>query len=177
MRLTQAPVLGRALLWLHSILSITRHVLSIEKAFYDRHTLTPGLVDGYVRANLGDRHKRAKVRRYLAHQLDPPNQRCTLEAIERLRTFDRPTLLLWGTQDPHFGREWADKLYGDIPGVRGLELLEAGHMVMEERPEEFARIVSAFLARFSLPSRAALPAQPPTHDGRSDLHVPGPRHP
>ncbi len=144
-RMTQAPAIGRVLLWLLSVPKITGFVLSLEKAFQDPRVVTAELVRGYVRANMGDSHKRAKTRRYLAQQLDPTNQRSTLEVLERLRRFDHPTLLVWGRSDPHFGPEWAEKLCSDIPGAQGVELLDAGHMVMEEKPDEFAGIVSGFL--------------------------------
>ena len=34
----------------------------------------------------------------------------------------------------------------EIPGAHGVELLDAGHLVMEERPAEFVRLVTDFLA-------------------------------
>jgi pimeloyl-ACP methyl ester carboxylesterase len=146
-RLTQSPGVGRVLLWLISFPRLARLVLSVEKAFYDPSVLTPELVRGYVRANFGDGHKRAKTRRYLSRQLAPDNQRTTVEVLELLRRFDRPTLLVWGQHDPHFGRPWAERLRGDLSGVQGLELLDAGHLVMEEKPDEYAAIVSEFFLR------------------------------
>jgi pimeloyl-ACP methyl ester carboxylesterase len=53
---------------------------------------------------------------------------------------------LWGGDDPHFGPTWGKRLFGDIPGARRLEVLpETGHLLMEERPEQFAIHVSGFL--------------------------------
>ena len=151
-RLTQLPVLGRALLWLLSFPAITRLVLGLEHAVHDRRVLTSELVRGYVRANTGQAHKRAKLRRYLARQLDPVNRRSTLDALEGLRRFDHPTLVIWGKHDPHFGPEWGKRLSQDIPGARRLELVDAGHLVMEERPDDFTRLVADFLAHPSAPS-------------------------
>jgi pimeloyl-ACP methyl ester carboxylesterase len=153
-KLTQAPGVGPVLLWLLSFPTVTRFVLSVERAFQDRRVLTPDLVRGYVRANMADAHKRAKTRRYLARQMDPANQRSTVDVVERLRRLDRPVLLLWGKHDPHFGPEWAKRLRRDIPAVRGLELLDAGHMLMEEKPDEFAAVISDFFAQHDRPARA-----------------------
>jgi pimeloyl-ACP methyl ester carboxylesterase len=118
-------------------------------AVHDPSVLTPELLDGYIRANLSDPHRRAKTRRFLAGQLDPAHSRVTLDLLPGLRHFDRPTLLIWAQDDPHFGPEWAERLRGDIPGVVGLEILpETGHLLMEERPEQFAALVRAFVAGF-----------------------------
>jgi pimeloyl-ACP methyl ester carboxylesterase len=105
------------------------------------------LLDGYVGANLGDSHRRAKTKRFLAGQLDPENNRTTMDLLDGLGRFDHPTLLVWAREDPHFGPVWGERLYRDIPGAVGLELLpETGHLLMEERPEHFATLVGEFLA-------------------------------
>jgi pimeloyl-ACP methyl ester carboxylesterase len=106
----------------------------------------PELLRGYIAANLADRHRRAKTRRFLAGQLDPANHRATTDALPGLRAFDHPTLIVWGRDDPHFGPEWAQRLRDDIPGAARVELLpDTGHLLMEERPDELARPVLDFL--------------------------------
>ena len=62
-----------------------------------------------------------------------------------LHRIDRPTLLLWGTEDrivtPAYGEGWR----GVIPGAR-LEIIpQAGHFPHWEQPEEFAERLSAFV--------------------------------
>jgi pimeloyl-ACP methyl ester carboxylesterase len=55
-------------------------------------------------------------------------------------------MLLWGAADPHFGPEWAHRLADDIPGVERVELLAgAGHLVMEDQPEQVAELLRDFL--------------------------------
>src|SRR5712691_5119248 len=62
--------------------------------------------------------------------------------------FDHPTLIVWGQDDPHFGPEWGRRLLADIPGAVGLELLpDTGHLLMEERPDELARLLLDFLTQ------------------------------
>jgi pimeloyl-ACP methyl ester carboxylesterase len=67
--------------------------------------------------------------------------------LDGLRRFDHSTLLIWAGDDPHFGPKWGERLYRDIPGAVGLQILpEAGHLLMEEKPERFAALVGEFLA-------------------------------
>lgn len=153
---TQLPFIGRAVLWAWSAPVLFRWALATGHAVGDRSALTRELARGYVRANLSDPHKRAKTRRFLAGQVDPTNNRATLDALDSLRAFDRPTLLLWGADDPHFGTQWAHCLAEDIPGVERVEVLAGvGHLVMEDQPERVAEILIEFLAPD--PARAGAP--------------------
>jgi pimeloyl-ACP methyl ester carboxylesterase len=146
-RSTQIPLLGDLVLWAWSRRSLFRWTLIDARAVHNPEALTRELLDGYIRANLGDRHRRAKTRRFLAGQLDSANNRVTLDLLEGLRRFDHPTLLVWAEDDPHFGPEWGRRLCGDVGGPVRLEMLpETGHLLMEERPERFAELVGAFLA-------------------------------
>lgn len=154
-RATQLPGLGRLLLWAWARRPLFRLALATGNAVHDRTALTDELVDGYIAANLGTAHRRARTRRFLAGQLDPANQRHTAEAGAGLRRFDRPTLILWGAEDVHFGPAWAQRLYQDIPGAHRLELLPGvGHLLMEERPEQVAAIIGDFLATTARPEVA-----------------------
>ncbi len=155
-QLTQVPAIGPLLLWLYGTRRGLRLVLSLGHAVKDKTVLTDELIDGYVRANTSDSHRRAKTGRFLAGQFDPANNRCTMDALDGLRRFTRPTLLLWGGADPHFGPEWAERLRDDVPGVVRVEVLpEVGHLLMEEDPETVATHIAEFLA---LPELAMLPS-------------------
>lgn len=146
-RLTQVPLVGDLVLRLWATRRALRYTLARAHAVHDQNVLTAELLDGYIRANLRDRHRRAKTRRFLALQFDPANNRVTMDLLDGLRRFDHPTLLLWAKDDPHFGPEWGERLRNDIPGAVRLELLpETGHLLMEERPEQFAAAVRRFLA-------------------------------
>jgi pimeloyl-ACP methyl ester carboxylesterase len=143
---TQLPLVGRLVLWAWSRPALLRWALAAGHAVADRSVLTDELADGYVRANLSDPHKRAKTRRFLAGQIDPANNRATLDALDGLRRFEHPTLLLWGGNDPHFGPPWAERLAADIPGVERVEILpDAGHLVMEDQPERVTELLAQFL--------------------------------
>lgn len=146
LRLSQAPLVGRLGAWALSKRPATWLALATGRAVKHPRVLDPELLSGYVRANLGDSHRRAKWRRFLRFQLDPANNRETLKLLDGLRRFDQPTLLLWAEDDPHVGPEWAEKLLGDIAGRSQLELVsDSGHLLMEERPGEVAAAIGRFL--------------------------------
>ena len=145
--LVRLPLLGDAALWLWSRRWAVRLTLIEGKAVHNPKVLTKELLNGYIRANMSDRHRRAKSKRFLAGQSDPANNRVTFDLLDGLRRFDHPTLLVWAAEDPHFGPKWGERLLHDIPGAVRLELLpETGHLLMEERPERFAALVDQFLA-------------------------------
>lgn len=145
-RAAQLPGLGRVVLWAWARPSLFRYALRSGKAVCDPAVLTPELLDGYIAANFADPHRRAKTRRFLGGQLDPANHRATADAVPGLRAFDHPTLIVWGEDDPHFGPDWGRRLLADIPGAQRLDLLpRTGHLLMEERPDELARVVADFL--------------------------------
>lgn len=69
--------------------------------------------------------------------LDPADLVAIEPHLARLRV---PTLLVWGTADPNFGREWAHWLRNRIPGVVDLVEIEGGRLFFPaERPDELAR--------------------------------------
>ena len=145
-RLTQIPVFGELAFWLWSRRPLLRWTLIVGKAVRNPEVLTAELLDGYIRANLSDRRRRRKLKRFLAGQFDPQHNRVTTELLDGLRRFRRPTLLVWATDDPHFGPHWGERLRADIPGAVRLELVpDTGHLLMEERPERVAELISGFL--------------------------------
>ena len=66
------------------------------------------------------------------------------DVLDRLGAIAVPTLVLVGSVDgctpPHFSRQLASA----IPGAR-LEVIEGGHLIYKERPEEFQSAVFGFL--------------------------------
>ena len=68
----------------------------------------------------------------------------TMRAIDVLRGFDRPTLLVWGRADRFFKPAFAELLAGDIPGAR-LEWLEDAHTFTPlDAPERLAAFIADF---------------------------------
>jgi pimeloyl-ACP methyl ester carboxylesterase len=70
----------------------------------------------------------------------------TLDAVDGLQKFDRPTLILWGRVDTNFGPAIAERLASDIPGVIGVEYLEhSAHMPFQEEPEAYHTALLRFI--------------------------------
>jgi pimeloyl-ACP methyl ester carboxylesterase len=146
-RLTQMPVIGPLVLKAYGTRRVHRFLLSVGHAVHDRRTLDDELIDGYIRANASDPRRRAKTARFLAGQLEPGCNQHTQDAVDGLRRFDHPALLLWGAADPHFGPAGAERLRDDLAGPVTVELLpDTGHLLMEERPDDVARKLSEFLS-------------------------------
>jgi pimeloyl-ACP methyl ester carboxylesterase len=74
-----------------------------------------------------------------AARLDPP-------ASQRLGEIRVPTLVVTGGEDVSDIHAIADRLVAQIPGARRASIPGAAHLPNLERPEEFDRLVLAFLA-------------------------------
>jgi pimeloyl-ACP methyl ester carboxylesterase len=87
-------------------------------------------------ANKGIRADLAKVVR----GIDPAD---TLAAAERLRDFDRPTLIAWGAEDRFFPLSDAERLAATLPNAR-LELIpNARAFVQLDAPERLAELIAS----------------------------------
>ena len=73
-------------------------------------------------------------------RLEPP-------ASTRLGEVRVPTLVATGDEDVRDIHEIADKLAAEIPGAERAHIAGAGHLPSLERPDEFDRIVLAFLGK------------------------------
>lgn len=96
---------------------------------------------GWIRPSLADRD----VRRDVVGLLRGIDSRDTLAAAEKLRSFERPTLLAWAREDIIFKPRFAERLARDIPNSR-LELIDDSRsFVPEDQPERLAELISAFV--------------------------------
>lgn len=65
---------------------------------------------------------------------------------DALEAFDRPSLVIWGDQDPTFRTHLGRKIASILP-AGNLEIFEhSNHFVPEDRPEALGRLISAFLS-------------------------------
>jgi haloalkane dehalogenase len=77
---------------------------------------------------------------------DHPNTAPLMAIREALRTWEKPTLVLFGDSDPIFGPRVARRIAEWIPGALPAELIEhAGHFVQEDAGEEAAARIVEFL--------------------------------
>jgi pimeloyl-ACP methyl ester carboxylesterase len=69
----------------------------------------------------------------------------TMDAIAKLRSYDRPVLIAWSRDDRFFPPSDADKLAADIPGARLEWIDRARTFSMEDQPGRLADLIAAFV--------------------------------
>ena len=65
-----------------------------------------------------------------------------------LREHRPPTLIAWGANDPSFIAAGATAFQRDLPDAE-IHLLDAGHFALDEKTDEIAGLVLAFMAKHS----------------------------
>jgi pimeloyl-ACP methyl ester carboxylesterase len=114
-----------------------------------KHDLKNAPLAGWVEPFLSDR----AIRRDTVKVLRGIDPRFTIDAAEKLRSFDRPVMLAWAVEDRFFKLRFAERLAATIPGAR-LERIEDSYtFVSEDQPERLASLIEAFAVEVS--SRAA----------------------
>jgi pimeloyl-ACP methyl ester carboxylesterase len=84
------------------------------------------------------------IRRDVIKVLKGIDPKYTFEAAEKLRTFDRPTLLAWAVEDRFFKISFAERLAETINGAK-LERIEDSYtFVSEDQPERLASLIETF---------------------------------
>jgi pimeloyl-ACP methyl ester carboxylesterase len=89
------------------------------------------------------------VRRDAIKVLRGISNRQTIEAAERLRRFDRPTLIAWAPEDRFFKLRYAERLAADIPGARLVRIDDSLTFVPEDQPERLAGAIAEFMRETS----------------------------
>jgi pimeloyl-ACP methyl ester carboxylesterase len=96
----------------------------------------------------------AEIRRDTRRLLRAIDSRDTLDAAERLRSFGRPVLVAWATEDRVFPFEHARKLADVFPRATVAEVSDSYSFVPEDQPE----VLAALIADFAAADRNAPPA-------------------
>jgi len=100
---------------------------------------------GYLAPFLADHG----VRRDALKVLRGISNRQTIEAAERLRHFDRPTLIAWAPEDRFFKLRFAERLASDIPNARLVRIEDSLTFVPEDQPERLAEAINDFIGQTS----------------------------
>jgi pimeloyl-ACP methyl ester carboxylesterase len=115
--------------------------LPIAFGWMAKRPLPDELVDRWLRPLQTQRGVRRDLRKYATSV----RRRQLLEVCQRLRSFDRPALVVWTPEDrvqrPEHGRRLADLL----PDVRLVEIPDSYTLIMRDQPEAFARAVREFV--------------------------------
>jgi pimeloyl-ACP methyl ester carboxylesterase len=110
----------------------------------------PALVRSWLEPALSDPEIKRDTRKFTISV----NKRYTLEAAERLRTFERPVLFPWGTEDRFFKLAHAKRLASALPDARIVEIPDARTFVQLDRPDAVAEAI----AEFARAERATAPS-------------------
>ena len=84
------------------------------------------------------------VRRDVAKFASSVSNEVTLQVAKDLRSFTKPTLLLWPPNDEHLPISLAERLCEDIPNARLVRVEDSHIFVPEDRPEVCAAEIAAF---------------------------------
>ena len=82
----------------------------------------------------------------------------TAVVSQALPRIGAPTLVLWGDDDRWITIAHADRFVAAIPGARKVVIPACGHVPQEEKPEEVARLLLAFLAEAESRGSASTPS-------------------
>ncbi|HXO21977.1 MAG TPA: alpha/beta fold hydrolase [Thermoanaerobaculia bacterium] len=113
---------------------------SYEKSVYDPALATPEVVAAYL-----DR-LRIEGEEDAYYGLTAPRSPTDTTADVDLTKIATPTLVLWGAEDRLVAVETGRKISARLPHSRFVVFEKTGHMPMEERPDDFLRLVGEFLA-------------------------------
>ena len=101
------------------------------------------IVDSYLKPGRSS----GGVRRDLGKVFGSVDSRYTLEAAEKLKSFDKPVLLAWASEDKLFPVEYARRLASELPNATIEEIPDSYTFIAEDQPERLAEVIGAFVRR------------------------------
>ncbi|MBW1879221.1 MAG: alpha/beta hydrolase [Deltaproteobacteria bacterium] len=149
-KLSKIPVLSNLAARLGLFEWMQTSILSdFKRGVYDRSRLSDESIREYLRPLRSGRRARKRMIAFLL----AGHPRYSELAVDGLREFDKPTMILWAADDRFLTPSWGLKLREDIPGAVVFELIPfCGHFWQEERPAEFVSHMSAFLKQHLFPA-------------------------
>jgi len=99
------------------------------------------VLDAWVAPIVNDRGVRRDARKLLRGI----SKRYTLEAAERLRDFERPTLVAWAPEDRFFRLRNGERLANAIPDARLVRIEDSLTFVSEDQPQRLAATIAEFV--------------------------------
>jgi len=134
-----------------------------------KHRPPHEVTDAWLHPFLSNR----EIRRDTVRFIRAIDKKDTLEAAERLRSFQKPVLIAWASEDRVFPLDHARRLTELLPDARLVEIDDSYSFVPEDQPERLAQEIGAFAAR---PRVSAEPRSQLTSRTRSppDVRSPAP---
>lgn len=113
------------------------YVQNVRDVYHDPLRISDDLVDRYRDLMLRDGNRQAMIER-----INEP----FVDEHTRIKTIKQPVLIQWGRHDRWIPPSHAERFAQDIPGSV-LKWYEAGHVPMEELPDETVRDAMVFLSK------------------------------
>ncbi|MCB0219481.1 MAG: alpha/beta hydrolase [Chrysiogenetes bacterium] len=126
-----------------------------RRGVYKGENLTDESIVEYLRPTL-TKDGSARFRAFLL----AGDSKYSQDAVAGLRKFNKPTHVIWATDDRFLSVGWGERLMNDIPGAKSMEIVPfCGHFWQEERPTEFAEKMGTFFEKVLLkPAAKPTPA-------------------
>jgi pimeloyl-ACP methyl ester carboxylesterase len=105
-----------------------------------RHPISPELADSWLEPVMTD----PEIRRDAAKLTGGLHKRHTLEAAERLRSFERPLRFIWAPEDRFFKLAMAERLASMVPDSRIETVPDAKTFVPLDQPRRVAELITEF---------------------------------
>lgn len=139
-KILQIPVLGEVSMTL--VPPEVQAAQGLRLAYYDRDKITARAVSEYANALYSPASKHALIK--TVEQILPPN---IDEISAKYPQIKVPALIVWCKDDKVVPSFFGRRLHADIPSSELVMFEQCGHMPQEEKPEDTARAISAFLDR------------------------------
>lgn len=107
---------------------------------HDKTVMTDELIERYLSPWSSEDGKRAFFR-----NLRRLNNEYTRAIADELGQLPHPSLVMWGDKDPFQKPEYAPKLVEAIPNAELAWIKDAGHWLIDEKPDEVADRIHRFL--------------------------------
>ena len=115
----------------------------LERSVADRANMPDALLARYLAPYVGQEGLNQLLA--LARSVDDEDM-----AEVDLGQIDRPSLIVWGDQDPFVSPKLGDRLADTIPGSRLVRLPGTGRLVPEEAPETLSNMILEFIGAAGL---------------------------
>jgi pimeloyl-ACP methyl ester carboxylesterase len=109
---------------------------------FTREPLPPELIASWMEPGRRDRAIFRDVKKVTGGM----NKRYTLEAAEKLRDSGLPLLLTWAPDDRFFPLEYAERLAGEVPGARLVQIPDSKTFVPIDQPQRLADEIATFVS-------------------------------
>jgi len=109
---------------------------------FAKRRIPPELIRSWMEPGLNDPGVKHDLKKVTVGM----SKRYTLEAAEKLSRSDLPILLAWAPEDRVFPLKWAQRLAGEVPNAKIVEIRDAATFVPFDQPQRVADEIAGFVA-------------------------------